>query len=91
MPGGRFLAVLGSSDSPDRIGDWLGRPMFFSGHDADTNRPLLVEAGFDLLVDEIDKAKFGDKNWQWLDAQERTVFGELLDFVCKTPAATPAG
>jgi len=24
---------------------------------------------------------------QWLDAQERTVFGELLDYVCK---ATPA-
>jgi len=53
VPGGRFLAVLGSSDNPDWIGDWLGRPMFFSGYDAGTNRHLLSEAGFDLLVDEI--------------------------------------
>jgi hypothetical protein len=45
----------------------------------------------DLAGGEIDKAKFGDKNVQWVDAQERTVFGELLDFVCKAPAATPAG
>jgi hypothetical protein len=45
----------------------------------------------DLMGDAVDKAKFGDKNVQWVDAQERTVFGELLDFVCKAPAATPAG
>lgn len=45
----------------------------------------------DLLGEEVDKAKFGDKNVQWVDAQERTVFGELLDFVCSKPAATPTG
>ena len=53
VPGGLFLATLGASDSPDWIGEWLGRPMFFSAYDADTNRRLLAEAGFDLLIDEV--------------------------------------
>lgn len=70
MPGGRFLAVLASSDSPDWIGDWLGRPMFFSGYDAATNRRLLLQAGFDLLVDEIVEAvePDGPVAFQWVIA-----------------------
>lgn len=53
VPGGLLLATLGSNDAPDWIGEWLGQPMFFSSHDADTNRRLLTAAGFDLLVDEV--------------------------------------
>jgi cyclopropane fatty-acyl-phospholipid synthase-like methyltransferase len=53
VPGGLFLATLGATDAPDWTGDWLGVPMFFSAHDATTNRSLLREAGFDLLLDEI--------------------------------------
>jgi SAM-dependent methyltransferase len=53
VPGGLFLATLGSTDSPDWIGEWLGRPMFFSAYDADTNRRLLADAGFELLIDEV--------------------------------------
>jgi SAM-dependent methyltransferase len=53
VPGGLFLATLGSADSPDWIGEWLGRPMFFSSHDADANRRLLAAAGFELLIDEV--------------------------------------
>jgi SAM-dependent methyltransferase len=53
VPGGLFLAVLGSTDTPDWIGDWLGRPMFFSSYDAEANRRLLAEAGFELLIDEV--------------------------------------
>lgn len=53
VPGGLFLAVLGSADSPDWIGEWLGQSMFFSSHDAQTNRQLLAEAGFELLIDEV--------------------------------------
>jgi uncharacterized protein YdhG (YjbR/CyaY superfamily)/2-polyprenyl-3-methyl-5-hydroxy-6-metoxy-1,4-benzoquinol methylase len=52
-PGGLFLATLGASDSPDWIGPWLGVPMFFSSYDAATNRRLLLEAGFDVLIDEV--------------------------------------
>ena len=53
VPGGLFLAVLGSDDGPDWLGDWLGQPMFFSSFDADTNRRLLGAADFELLIDEV--------------------------------------
>ena len=52
-PGGFFLASLGARGSEDWAGEWLGVEMFFSSHDADTNRRLLRKLGFRLLVDEI--------------------------------------
>ncbi|MDQ6796055.1 MAG: methyltransferase domain-containing protein [Chloroflexota bacterium] len=52
-PGGLFLATLGAGDSPDWIGEWLGGQMFFSNHDAETNRRLLKAANFELLIAEI--------------------------------------
>lgn len=52
VPGGLFLATLGGTDNPDWVGEWLGGPMFFSSHDADTNRALLRVAGFTLERDE---------------------------------------
>ena len=52
-PNGLFVATLGAHDSPDWEGGWLGVPMFFSAYDADTNRELLVAAGFELLVDAV--------------------------------------
>jgi len=39
-------------------------------------------AGSDLQGDPVQKATSSDKNLQWLDAPDSTVFGELLDFVC---------
>jgi SAM-dependent methyltransferase len=53
VPAGLFVATLGANDSPDWIGEWLGRPMFFSAYDADTNRRLLADAGFESLIDEV--------------------------------------
>ncbi|HUG46993.1 MAG TPA: hypothetical protein VMP67_01125 [Candidatus Limnocylindria bacterium] len=52
-PGGLFLASLGANDGPDWTGDWLDKPMFFSSFDAQTNRRLLREASFELLVDDV--------------------------------------
>jgi len=52
-PGGLFVASLGANDGPDWTGDWLGQPMFFSSFDAPTNRRLLRDAGFELLVDDV--------------------------------------
>jgi ubiquinone/menaquinone biosynthesis C-methylase UbiE len=52
-PGGLFLASLGTIGGPDRTENWLGVEMFFSGFDAETNRRLVREAGFELLVDEV--------------------------------------
>jgi cyclopropane fatty-acyl-phospholipid synthase-like methyltransferase len=52
-PGGLFLTSLSHVGGPDRTEEWLGVEMFFSGFDADTNRLLILEAGFELLVDEV--------------------------------------
>jgi SAM-dependent methyltransferase len=52
-PGGHFLASLGASDLEGWEGEWLGVPMFFSGHAPETNRQLLRAAGFELVRDEL--------------------------------------
>jgi cyclopropane fatty-acyl-phospholipid synthase-like methyltransferase len=51
-PGGLMLAPLSTIGGPDRVEQWLGVEMFFSGWDAETNRALVREAGFEVLVDE---------------------------------------
>jgi SAM-dependent methyltransferase len=52
--GGLFLCSLGAGDAAGSVDDdWLGAPMFFSHYDADTNRRLLGDAGFELLIDEV--------------------------------------
>jgi ubiquinone/menaquinone biosynthesis C-methylase UbiE len=53
VPGGLFLAPMSTLGGPDRVENWLGVDMFFSGWDAETNRRLVREAGFDVLVDEV--------------------------------------
>jgi len=67
-PGGYFLATLGARDTPDWTGDWLGEPMFFSSHDADTNRRLVRCAGFALLIDEVAMTREpeGDVPFLWV-------------------------
>jgi ubiquinone/menaquinone biosynthesis C-methylase UbiE len=74
-PGGLFLATLGATDSPDWIGEWLGEPMFFSSHDADTNRRLLRAAGFELRLDEVavTHEPEGDVAFLWVIAQKPAV------------------
>jgi ubiquinone/menaquinone biosynthesis C-methylase UbiE len=52
-PGGLFLASLSHVGGEDRVDQWLGVNMFFSGFGADTNRRLVREAGFELLADEL--------------------------------------
>jgi hypothetical protein len=39
-------------------------------------------SGPDLQGEPVQKATSSDKNLQWLDAPDSTVFGELLDHVC---------
>jgi SAM-dependent methyltransferase len=50
-PGGLFLATLGASDLEGWEGEWLGVPMYFSGHDPVRNRELL--SAFELVEDEV--------------------------------------
>jgi ubiquinone/menaquinone biosynthesis C-methylase UbiE len=72
VPGGLFLATLGAKDSPDWTGEWLGDRMFFSSHDAESNRRLLRAAGFELQVDEvaITPEPEGDVPFLWVVAQK---------------------
>jgi hypothetical protein len=54
-------------------------------------RELKAFEGADLSGPVVQKATATDKNLQWMDAAESTVFGELLDYVCKNaPIAAPA-
>ena len=71
--GGFLLCSLGASDTPGSVEeDWLGAPMFFSHFDADTNRRLVHDAGFDLLVDEVvpmHEEGHGESRFLWVLAQ----------------------
>ena len=53
VPGGFLLASLGAGDTDEWTGEWLGTTMFFSSFEPETNRRLLLEAGFVLELDEL--------------------------------------
>ena len=65
--------MLGAADAPDWTGDWLGVPMFFSAWDADTNRGLLRDAGYELEVDEVRMMREpeGEVSFLWVLARRR--------------------
>ncbi|MBI3677087.1 MAG: class I SAM-dependent methyltransferase [Proteobacteria bacterium] len=72
-PGGIFFASLGASASDDAIeDDWLGKPNFFSHHNAETNLKLLADAGFAPVAHEIVKQdlKGEDAQFLWVMAQK---------------------
>ena len=52
-PGGLFLASMSHIGGEGRTEEWLGVEMFFSGFDAETNRRLVRQAGFELLTGEL--------------------------------------
>lgn len=72
-PGGLFLTALGTSDTDSWTGEWLGAPMFFSSFPPETNRLLLREAGFELLLDEVvtflEPEPDGEATFQWVLAR----------------------
>lgn len=54
-------------------------------------RNIQAYAAADLQGDVVQKATFYDKNLQWMDAPQGTVFGELLEYACEhAPASLPA-
>jgi len=73
VPGGRLLAAFGTSDTESWTGAWLGTTMFFSSFPPETNRRLLLEAGFALELDEIvtmvEPEPDGEGQWQWVLAR----------------------
>jgi cyclopropane fatty-acyl-phospholipid synthase-like methyltransferase len=71
VPGGLLLTALGTNDVEGWVGEWLGAPTFFSGFLPETNSRLLVEAGFELLRDEVVtfREPEGDARFQWILAR----------------------
>jgi SAM-dependent methyltransferase len=69
-PGGLFLASMSHVGGEDRIDEWLGVEMFFSGFDAETNRRLVRQAGFELLADDLvwmhEPEPDGDSAFLWV-------------------------
>lgn len=59
-PGGVLLAPLGAKDvAAHRRADWLGAPMFWSHHDADTSRRLVEAAGLEVETAEVERIEDG--------------------------------
>lgn len=56
-PGGLLVATMGAHDNPGELApDWLGAPMYWSAYDADTNRDLVQNAGFEIEQATIETA-----------------------------------
>lgn len=54
-PRGLYFATMGAHADPGTVeDDWLGAPMYFSHHDAETNRRLVVDAGLTITRAEIE-------------------------------------
>jgi SAM-dependent methyltransferase len=53
VPGGIFVASLGTRDCPAWTGEWLGTEMFFSHFDTAENLVLLQRAGFELRQHDV--------------------------------------
>jgi ubiquinone/menaquinone biosynthesis C-methylase UbiE len=71
-PGGHLLASMSHVGGPDRIEEWLGVEMFFSGFDAETNGRLVRDAGFELLFEEVVwmREPEGDAAFLWVLARK---------------------
>jgi cyclopropane fatty-acyl-phospholipid synthase-like methyltransferase len=71
--GGLFLASLSHVGGEDRTSEWLGVEMFFSGFDAETNRQLVRDAGFELILDELVwmREPEGEAAFLWVLARRR--------------------
>jgi SAM-dependent methyltransferase len=71
VPGGWFMAALGTGDIEAWTGDFLGAQTFFSSFPPETNTRLLREAGFDVVGDEVVAIAEleGPARFQWILAR----------------------
>ena len=72
--GGVLLATMTVEDLPEGYeADWLGAPMYWSGFDADANRRLVRDAGFEIITDEIaGNVEHGEQvDFLWIVARRR--------------------
>ncbi len=69
--GGLLLTTLGTSDTEGWTGDFLGAPSYFSSFPPDINTRLVVEAGFEVLRNELATIREpeGEATFQWILAR----------------------
>jgi SAM-dependent methyltransferase len=48
-PGGTFVATLTGHSHPGLVEEWLGVPMYFSGHPSDVSQQLVEAAGLEII------------------------------------------
>lgn len=65
-PGGLFLFSVEPEDEPGTVGEWLGKPMFFSHFDAKTTLRLVREAGLEVLDSHREVQVEGEKDVEFL-------------------------
>jgi len=70
-PDGLFLTALGTSDTENWTGEWLGATMYFSSFPPAVNSRMLRDAGFELLRDEVVtfQEPEGPARFQWILAR----------------------
>lgn len=70
-PAGLFLTALGTSDTENWTGDFLGAQNYFSSFPPDVNTRMLGDAGFELLRDELVTISEpeGGATFQWILAR----------------------
>jgi SAM-dependent methyltransferase len=57
-PGGLLVAAMGFGGTEGAVEeDWLGAPMYFSHYDGETNKRLVVEAGFQIVSAQEETAE----------------------------------
>ncbi len=74
-PGGLLVATMGAASLPGDVEeDWLGVPMYFSHHDAETNKRLVQDAGMRLLSahEETSDEDGGPVTFLWVVAEKPT-------------------
>lgn len=73
VPSGLLLTALGTGDTDAWAGDWLGTTMFFSSFPPETNRQLLRDTGFEIVLDEVvtllEPEPDGETIFQWVLAR----------------------
>nr|MDP9473286.1 hypothetical protein [Chloroflexota bacterium] len=74
-PGGLLVATMGAASLPGDVEeDWLGVPMYFSHHDAETNKRLVQDAGMRLLSahEETSDEDGGPVTFLWVVVEKPT-------------------
>ncbi len=68
-PNGLFFATMTArSKEIDFDACWMGAPMFWSGHDSDTNKRIVREAGLEIV--SVEETQDSDGHFLWLMARK---------------------